>query len=155
MSVTFQTEKMSRLLHELLGREVTIKNGPAVTAKDAVFTASYVGDSDDLLALCLCDLELVLDCGAALCLIPVYEVTKSLKAKQLDPALSENFKEVLNICAQLFGTGSAQRVRLASVYRTGDDVPEPVKKFMADSKVRRDLQLAISGYGSGKMTVFC
>jgi len=155
MSATFQSEKMGRLLTDLLVRQTTVGTGPKATIADPMVTASYAGEDSNLVGVCVCDLEFALNCGAALCLIPASEAANHLKAKRLDPAIFENFKEVLNICAQLFSGASAHRVKLEAVYAPTDAVPDPLKKFMAASKARRDLQLSINGYGKGKMTVFC
>lgn len=156
MSVIFQAEKMARLLSELLGRNVTATIGPipATTALPAL-TASYAGDKGDLVAVCRCDLEAVLNGGAALCMIPSYEAANNLKAKRLDPVLLENFTEILNVCAQLFGGPGAQRVTLASVCPTTDRVPEKHENFIKQSRLRREVQLSITGYGNGKISVFC
>ena len=155
MSVTFQAEKMGRLLTDLLGRNVTVKVGaPPAKAYDNPVTASYSGDNGELVAVCLCDLELTLNGGAALCMIPPYEVANCLKTKSLDPSLFENFKEILNIFAQLFGGPNAQRVKLSSV-ESSPNSAAAFKAFIDQSKVRREVQLVITGYGNGKVSVYC
>jgi hypothetical protein len=156
MGVTFQVERMARLMKELLGRNVSAKAVPTLpSASGPTVTASYTTDNGQLVAVCICDLELILNGGAALCLIPASEAANNLKAKRLDPALLENFKEVLNICAQLFGSSDAQRVKLNSLYLANADMPEELKTFMTKGHVRKEVQLSITGYGNGRLSVFC
>ncbi len=88
-------------------------------------------------------------------MIPAYEVADSIKAKRLDPSVFENFKEILNVCAQLFGGATPHPVRLGSVYAPADVVPDPVKKFIAEKRERKDVLVSIAGYGNGSMGIFC
>ena len=156
MSVTFQVEKTAKLLSDLLGRAVTAKVGqPPAATYDPAIVASYAVDSGDLVAVCVCDLEFALNCGAALCLIPAVEAASNAKAKRLDPVLFENSKEILNICAQLFGSSNTQRVKLASVYSKFAEAPAGVKDLIKNGRVRREVQVSIAGYGTGRIAVFC
>lgn len=156
MSVTFQVEKMAKLFSDLLNRVVSTKVGaPPAATYDSAIVASYAIDNGDLVAVCVCDLEFTLSGGAALCLIPAPEAARNAKAKRLDPLLFENFTEILNICAQLFGGSNTQRVKLASVYSKIGDAPAGVKEIIDKGRVRREIQVSIAGYGTGKMAVFC
>lgn len=156
VSVPFHAEKMGRLLSDLLGRPVSAKIGPVTSAaSDLPIVASYAIDNGDLAAVCICDLEFALNGGAALCLIPACEAATNLKKKHLDPLLFENFKEILNICAQLFGGSNTQRVKLVSVHSKASEAPETTKRFMEQTRMRREAQISIAGYGEGRITVFC
>jgi hypothetical protein len=156
VAVTFQVEKIASLLNELLGRKVTVKTVPTLSSASVgpIVTASYEASEGGVVAVCVCDLGLVLNTGAALCMIPASEAADNLKTKQLDPALLENFKEVLNICAQLFWSPSAHRVKLAAVYTSAQERPEPLQKFIAKPSLRLDLQVSIAGYGDGRLSLF-
>ncbi len=140
----------------MLGRAVNAKVGvPPAATYEAAVVAAYAVDNGDLVAVCVCDLEFVLNGGAALCLIPAVEAASNVKAKRLDSVLFENSKEILNICAQLFGGTNTQRVKLASVHSKFDEAPAGVKEFIKTARVRRELQVSIAGYGTGRMAVFC
>ena len=156
MNITFQAEKIAKLLTGLLGRAVTVKVGaPPSTPYDPPIVASYAVDSGEIVAICVCDLDFTLNGGAALCMIPAYEAANNVKAKRLDPVLFENFQEILNICAQLFGGSNQQRVKLLSVHTKVNEAPARAKELIAQSKVRREVQVSIAGYGNGKISVFC
>lgn len=156
MSVTFQAEKTAKLLSDLLGRAVSTKVGPPPSATyDPAIVASYAVDNGDLVAVCICDLEFVLNGGAALCLIPAVEAASNAKAKRLDPFLFENFKEILNICSQLFGGSNTQRVKLASVQCKIGEAPAGAKELIGKGRVRREVQVSIAGYGTGRVAVYC
>ena len=138
MSVPFHAEKMGRLLSDLLGRPVSAKIGPVTSAaSDLPIVASYAIDNGDLAAVCICDLEFALNGGAALCLIPACEAATNLKKKHLDPLLFENFKEILNICAQLFGGSNTQRVKLVSVHSKADDLRRAQREPPTQWTIRR------------------
>jgi hypothetical protein len=156
VAVTFLEERTAGLLNKLLGRSVDAKIVPLrpVIDGDPTVIASYESDQGELVAVCICELEFVLKAGAALCLVPASEVAKNLKAGRLDPDLLENFKEVLNVCTQLFAGPDVYRVRLASVHPSTEETPEALKKFMSHSRFRQGVQLSIAGYGEGRISVF-
>jgi hypothetical protein len=142
VSVPFHAEKMGRLLSDLLGRPVSAKIGPVTSAaSDLPIVASYAIDNGDLAAVCICDLEFALNGGAALCLIPACEAATNLKTKHLDPLL--------------FGGSNTQRVKLVSVHSKASEAPETTKRFMEQTRMRREAQISIAGYGEGRITVFC
>ena len=156
MSVTIRAERIGSLLTEILGRKVDVKTISAfpVTGSDPTLTAVYETSEGTVVGACICDLDLVLNAGAALCLIPPYEVQENVKAKKWDPALVENFKEVLNICAQLFSERPALRVKLESVCLDKEARSPKSAALLAKPGKRLHLQLAITGYGSGRIAIF-
>ena len=78
----------------------------------------------------------------------------SAKAKKWEPSLVENFKEVLNVCAQLFCEPQSPRVKLQDVFTDTSDRPTNVLGLLAKPKKRIDIELEITGYGTGRMAVF-
>ncbi len=53
MGLSFQPEKMARLLNELFVRNVTVKIGPPASANSMKVTAAYTSDNDALVAVCV------------------------------------------------------------------------------------------------------
>lgn len=136
----------------LLGRSVSAeKIAPfRIPASEASATAIYPNHQGNIAGLCIADIDLVHRAGAALCLIPA---DARLKAVKFDPALTENFQEILNICAQLFGGPEQQRISLAKVVLSADARPENVTRLISSPAWRLDVKLTIEGYGSGRISV--
>ena len=142
-------------MEELLGRKVTAKTIAAFnfSGSDQTLTAVYESSEGVLVAACVCDSELVLTAGAALCLVPAAEAQQNLKAKKWDPSLVENFKEVLNVCTQLFLGPQSSRVKLQGVFVGAEPRPEKAATLLAKPRWRINLQLSIAGYGEGRIAI--
>jgi hypothetical protein len=153
-SITTIKDKLALLLSQIVGKPVTIEIAP--TAAVATFTpglvATYETGTGEIAAIWVSDLELVANAGAALCMIPPYVAQESIKAKKiLEPFLSENYQEVLNICARLFSDSPDSRVRLRSVEFS--EKCEPSKLIPNAACAQREVRLNIVGYGRGRMWV--
>lgn len=154
MSAIVRPERVARLFEDLLERKVTVKPIPAfpISAVGSLLTASYATNEGSVAAVCICDLELVLNAGAALCLIPAYEAQQNCKAKLWDGSLVENFKEILNVCAQLFCEES-KRAKLESVSCGAEERPAKIATLLAKPGRRIDIQVSINGYKDGRMAI--
>lgn len=156
MSVTIRTERIGKLFEDLLGRKVIVKATAAfpVSGGNPTLTGVYETSEGTVLAACVCEMALVLHGGAALCLVPMYEAQEHAKAKKWDPSLVENFKEILNVCGQLFCEPQSPRVRLQGVCLGPEAVPEGAARLIAKPGKRLDVQLSITGYEGGRMAIF-
>ena len=138
----------------LLDRTVTVEKLPPfkLAPNEPNAAAAYENADGTLAGACICDLPLVHNAGAALCLIPA---DRRLSAPKLDPALGENFQEILNICAKLFAGTSQQRIRMRDVvFETAKRAPD-VASLINNAQGRSDFKLTIQGYGSGRLSLFC
>lgn len=156
MGIVIRPERIGRLFQDLLRRKVEATAIPVFpfSKTDTTLTAQFSTGDSTVLAVCVCDLELVLGAGAALCLVPLYEVQENVKAKRWAPSLVDNFKEVLNICAQLFADSQSDRVRLDSVSFGTEPRPPKSADLIAKPGRRMDVKLAIDGYGAGRISIF-
>ena len=150
---TISAEKTAGLFRQiLLGRNVTAeKITPfrlGISEPSAI--AVYQDGNGTIAGVCVCDVDLVHKAGAALCLIPA---DSRLSAARIDQALAENFREILNICAQLFTGPEGHRVTLAQVILGTDKKPPEIANFIASPPARLDVKLSITGYGAGRMSV--
>ena len=154
MSAIIRPERIARLFQDLLERKVAVSPIQAfpLSPEGSLLTASYATNDGSVAALCICDLELVLNAGAALCMIPVYEAQQSCKAKQWDGSLVENFKEILNVCAQLFCEGSI-RAKLENVFCGAAERPAKIATILAKPGRRIDIQVSINGYANGRIAI--
>jgi len=148
-------ETIAKLLKQLLGRDVTFqKIAPfKLSAVDPSITASYVTKQGSLAGVWLCDLDLTYRAGAALCMIPAAEAQARLRVSKVDDYLVENFREILNICSQLFTTHEEPSVELGAVYLSAEERPPAIATLIVAPASRLDLQMTISGYGNGRMSI--
>ena len=144
-------ESLRRLLSDLLmGRAVTVKKGAPIPIppQGAFAVARYKTPDGTETVLCVCDLALASAAGAALSLIPAAVVKESMRAGKLSETLAENVHEIFNVCSGLFNQPDHPRFALAEVL-----LPPIAPGSISVGKPtrRNDFEIAIDGYGSGKM----
>lgn len=156
MDIRVKADKIPPLFRNLLNREVTAaKIAPfTISVSDPCVTATYLGDGGALIAVCVCDIELVANAGAALVLIPAPVAKESVRARKIDEGLAENFQEILNICASIVGSADNHRTSLGNVYLTQAARPPEVAQFIKASRSQNAVKLTIAGYEGGRMCIF-
>ena len=149
------TMEIRDLLGGLLGREVTLTPAPPLlpSASDPRSVAVFVDDSQAVRAVIVCDLGFSAYAGAALALLPVPVAQEAIEAKALDETLTETLYEVLNVAAALFNVGEAAHVRLLELHPAGPALPAAVTGRMLTLGRREDLEVTVTGYGTGRMSV--
>ena len=65
----------------------------------------------------------------------------------------ENFREIVNILAQLLNSPRTSHLRLAGVHVVPGDLPDGVSSLVARPEFRRDFAVQIDGYGSGRISL--
>lgn len=114
---------------------------------------AYRADDQSLASVCVCDLASVIYGGAALG-VYLYQVAKEdLDARRLDAAIVENFSEILNICAGWVSAVVKQHVKFAALYLPEVVQPAEVRTFCKLKSPDMHLQLNITGYGTGRISV--
>jgi hypothetical protein len=156
MAVAITPEKVTALFRQLLGRDVTGAKIPPfiIPVADPCITATFVAEDGAMVAVCVCDLDLAANAGAALVLIPAGAAKDCVTTRKLDPSLRENFLEILNICSSLFGGTDTQRVKLGKVCDSQKERSEDVVKFIKTPHATQPVKLTIAGYGAGRICVY-
>ena len=146
---------IQQIITDLLGREVTVARGtPQVIERDTPVTvADYVSDGDELGAVVISDLFLSNALGAALTMVPVASVETAVQKWQLDPSNIENLSEIVNIMARVFNHDDFSHVRWRETHLQPGDLPDATKAMMKSPRARRDFDVTIEEYGTGKMAV--
>jgi hypothetical protein len=146
-------DAVKALLGSMLDKHVLGKPCAAVTLgpKAAGIVATYVTDAGALAAVGLFDLPCASYLGAALAMFPVGLATESIKAGKLDPNVAEGFHEVANVGASLLNADGAPHVKLKSVVPLAGGLPPEVAALIARPKKRRDVEVTVTGFGSGKL----
>lgn len=91
--------------------------------------------------------------GSSIALMGVRVPEDVLKAELLSPVLYDNVAEILNVAASLFNAEGSPHVRLYEAYAPREVLPGDVDKWVLSHVQRVDLELAIGGYGAGRMSV--
>jgi hypothetical protein len=149
-------QEVRELVEGLLGRSVEARParfGVDPKANRENLLGAYVSDDGRLSALVLVDLAAAARLGAALGLAPRSTADEAIKAGLLPVQLGENVAEVLNVAASLFNAEGAPHLRLLTVH--GGDAPVPARVAAATTAFapRLDLELDISGYGTGGWSI--
>lgn len=147
-------QMLCKLLTSLLGRNVTAKKAAPYpnTPRDPRIVATYMDDCGRVISICVCDLPFVANAGAALLMLPVSTAQECIAAREWSPDMLENLGEILNICRQCF-QGPGRHVAAQHIYTSVKDMPAAVIYTVSSPRQRVDLELAIAGYGSGRLSI--
>ena len=145
-------QEVRELVEQLLGRRVdthVAHEGVDLVRNRENLAGTFVTDGGHVNALVMVNVACAARLGAALGLAPRAAADDVIKQGILPVQLGENVAEVLNVAASLFNVEGAPHLRLVNVY--GGDVPAPADVVQWSKKFapRLDLELDVSGYGSG------
>jgi hypothetical protein len=147
-------ETVRDLLADLFGRACAVtKQSKALAGRSVAVVADYVDDAGSVAALAVADVGFASRVGAALALVPSRVAEDAVKADDVPDNLLENTQEVLNITARLFNGASSPHVRLRTVYRTDEPLPEATARLLEACAVRKDYAVSIEGYGDGRLAL--
>ena len=143
------------LLTELLDREVTVGTGIPVAATKArpAAVAVFVDDELRTLAVSLLDLPLCGAIGGAIGLLPVDVVNQMVEDEKLSEILLENLYEVANVLSVLFNAADVPHVTLHKLYAPREPLPSDLRVFASSLGFRLDLEVAVAGYGDGRLSI--
>ncbi len=122
-------------------------------AKASQAVAVYTDDEGSVAALCLCDMSLASHAGAALSLIPAGVAAEAARTGVMPPSIAENLYEVANVAARLFNADGGPHLKLREVVTTAQALPAGLSEMAARASERIDLEVNITGYGQGQMSV--
>jgi hypothetical protein len=143
------------MFSDLLGRDVSVNVADPINLAPGTpaYFAVYVDCHTHTAAVVVADLPLAAYTGAAIGLIPAGGAADAVGEGTLPKMLAENFSEVLNIAVGLFNVDGAPHLRLYDTYAPGEAPPPDV---VANAKAlgnRLDLSVAVTGYGSGALSM--
>jgi hypothetical protein len=122
-----------------------------VTEASACFVAVYISDDGAARALCACDLSFAANGGAVLSMLPCAAANDAIEAKELTPAMSDNLREVMNICTRLILKDGSPHLRLQQVVPSRQ--MSAAVAAIAGSKTRVDFEVGLGKYGTGILAV--
>ena len=148
-------KSIGELLSGLLGKEVTVTEGEplALGSENPSTVVVYIKSDKKIGAVCICGLNLASNAGAALSLIPAEVAAENASSGRLSTEIYENFREILNIVSGLFNGTGAPHVVLSQVGMIPNPIPENLAGLFSNALARLNLDVEISGYGPGKMSL--
>ena len=143
------------LFEDLLGRPVTVSPTDPVLSEAVrrTMVALYVDNALKLQAVIGLELSLAVYAGAALGLIPPGGAQDSVEEGVMTPVVAENVTEVCNIMAGLLNRPGAPHLRLYQRFLPGEGPPTDATGHLLALGRRLDLNVEVSGYGSGKLSI--
>jgi hypothetical protein len=136
----------------LLGRGVAATKRSAIAYDDPLIVGRYLDDDGETAALLVSDVDFAAFSGAALAMIPKVVAGEAIKAGELTDALSENFREVVNVFSSLLNAPTTPHLVLKSLERHPEET-EDLADVLDAPRRRRDFDVTIEGYGSGVLAV--
>jgi hypothetical protein len=144
------------LLEGLLGRDVETEltsAGADPRKHPGAMVGVYVDDAARLRAIVVVDMALSAALGAAIGLMGARLAGDVVRSELLSPALYDNAAEILNVAASLFNAEGAPHVRLQEAYAPREITPSDVDARLRGMARRVDIEMTVSGYGAGRMSV--
>lgn len=151
-SLTVDPKDIRGLFNMLLGRDVTVSPDEGSFKSEAGdFQAVYETDEGIARAFCVCDFRLATYAGAALSMIPARVAEESVPSRSLDEGITENFREVMNVCVGPIQSGTGTHLSLGSMEQIGSELPDgTVPDLHASACGSVDFVVQIAGYGEGR-----
>jgi hypothetical protein len=144
-TVTIRQDSITRLLEELLGRDVTVTAGGASAPHPATLRG-LVTDGDVLVAVLGGDLPFAHRSGAALAMIPAGKLDEI--DDEPDTDILAIYTEVANVLSRLVNEASPNRVRLDPAMQHD---PDALQRIVDQGQPLISCTVGIAGYGSGEL----
>jgi hypothetical protein len=113
-------------------------------------TAVYVDSALHMVAVIGMDTALAVYAGAAIALVPVGGAREFMEENALPPVLAANATKICESLGDLLGD---QSVRLYQTFMPGEHLPADAASQLLALGRRMDIELAVSGYGRGRLSV--
>jgi len=118
-------------------------------------TATFIDSTtEELAAICSCDMAFAAYSGAAIVLVPVKRAKESIKAGKLTENLEENAFEVFNILSTFFNHNPRVHVKLDRMYASLDELPAEIRKAARKARFQLDFSVDIKSYGMGALSFY-
>jgi hypothetical protein len=142
-------------LESLLGRDVEVSDSQPVPSKASNVVAVYVTGKLAVSALAVVNIEGAARLGGARARLTRGVIDDAITSKALSAALRENCYQVLEGLSSVFNTSGAPHVRLYEMLGPQGNLPSDVAALGAAVGNRMDIQLTITGIGTGQLSVIC
>ncbi len=150
----FDADAVSRLLSGLLGRDVFVRPGRALSPSPSRRAALgvYAGSGGRAGAVWICDIPLAASLGAALSLLAPSAAEECIRSGRLSEAVFGNFSEVLNIGATLISETVRERMTLRNAIAEVPPVPVDAAWIILRPVLALHAEVSVAEYPPGRMS---
>ena len=139
-------KSVEEMLRLFFGEGTTVADA-APPDKALTHVATFISDSDDLVAAILCDPNFVAYSGAAFSMLPAEVANEMVQENSFSDIVKANFHEVMNICSRLLMTDSSAHLRLDKTLAPADAAAS-VAALEGPGELQ-SFRIDIPNYGSG------
>jgi hypothetical protein len=152
-------EDLSEFFVDLLGKgaaaskakEMKIKTGPEAPK---LLVSVWEDKHGRVGAMCITELMLAAIAGMALVMMPASNLPEIEKAGALSPDVLDNYREVMNVLSTQLNRADTPRLKLTATYvHPSQELPEAVWNVIQNPSSRRDFDITVTDYGSGKLAI--
>lgn len=115
-----QPAELNESLEMILGEAAKISESDALGANSASHAAEFRNRQDEVVAYCLCDMNLAAGLGAALSMVPPGAAEDMIEEGVLTEMAAANLYEVMNIFSALYMDDSTAHLKLTAVNAAND-----------------------------------
>jgi hypothetical protein len=133
------------------GLEVKLGGTFDQTPAGGAWFGVFVADNGEPVALCGADANLAATFGAAFSMLPVGAAKDAAKHRELTSVMTDNLREIMNICTRLVMDATSPHLRLDQIYPS-KSLPAPATALLGAPKNRREFQVQLPKYGGGVLT---
>lgn len=137
---------VQELLQTLFGDETAVSAAEPPDS-GASHVATFVSDTDSLVAAFICDAKFVAYSGAAFSMLPAAIATDMAASSNFSDVVKANFHEVMNICSRLLTSDQSAHLRLDKTLAPQDGAGA-VAELESGGSIT-GFQIDIPGYGAG------
>jgi hypothetical protein len=156
MSTTYPLPDVAKVIQILGllfdGLEVKLGGTFDQTPAGGAWFGVFVADSGEPVALCGADVNLAANFGAAFSMLPVNAAKEAAKARELTSVMTDNVREIMNICTRLVMDNTSPHLKLEQIYPVRN-LPAPAAALLGTAARRREFQLQLPKYGGGILTL--
>jgi hypothetical protein len=156
MSTTYPLPDV-RKVQDILGMlfdGLDVKSGGKFdqTPNGGAWFGVFMDHTEAPVVLCGADIGLAASLSAALSMLPPKAVKEAVGSQELSAHMSENLREVMNICTRLVLDSTSPHLKLDQLYPI-KGLPAAAATLLTNASGRREFNLNVPRYGGGILSV--
>ena len=136
------------ILAFMFGNDLKVSANDSTSVGDW-HAATYVGEEDQIVAVCACDDDFVAYSGSALTMVPSDAAQEMLRDRSFSEVVLANFHEVMNICSRLLVSDNSPHLRLGETLLP-DAAKAPIDQITSGARAVC-FEVSIPSYGKGNI----
>ncbi len=145
---------LRELLAQLSGHAVGAQRAAArLEPGPTVQAATYLGREGEMLALCLCEIELAAYLGAALAVLPQRVAKQIADTGRLEGPAEQGYRETMNVLASLLCSDTTPHLRFAESFPDPKAAGAAALALLSGPARRADYRVEIGGFGAGALAL--